>query len=198
MTPRGKGEGGAIAWIALDRPPEQVDGLDDAVLFVREAVWERAQIEIIGGEIVRPAIGRSADLGGLQCRLNDTSDAERDIVLKLQDGLHIAVEAIGPEMGPVRGVDELCGDAHPAAALAHRTFEHITDPELAPDLLHVDGLVLVRKARIASDDEEPADAGERGNDLLNHPVSEILLFWIAAHVLERQYRDRGLVWQQQW
>ena len=45
VAPRGKGERGAIAWIALDRPPEQVDGLDDAVLFVREAVWERAQID---------------------------------------------------------------------------------------------------------------------------------------------------------
>ena len=55
-------------------------------------------------------------------------------------------------------VDQLRGDAHPAAGLAHRAFEDIADAELAADLLHVDGLALVGKARIAGDDEEPADA----------------------------------------
>jgi hypothetical protein len=39
-------------------------------------VWERAQVEIIGGEIVRPAIDRAGDLGGFQRRLDDTSDAD--------------------------------------------------------------------------------------------------------------------------
>src|SRR5271167_452175 len=30
-----------------------------------------------------------------------------------------------------------------------------------PDLLHIDGLTFIGEARIAGDDEEPADAGER-------------------------------------
>src|SRR6516165_11466567 len=168
VAPRGQGEGWAVAWIALDRPPEQVDGLDDAVLFVRAAVWERAQVEIIGSEIVRPAIGQSADLGGLQRGLYDTSDADRDIVLKLQDVLHIAVEAVGPEMRPVRGVDQLRGDAHATACLAHGAFEHIAHAEFAPDLLHIDGAAFVGEARVASDDEEPFDPREGSDDLLDH------------------------------
>src|ERR1700682_6414135 len=70
-------------------------------------------------------------------------------------------------MGPVRCVNQLCGDAHPVSALSHRAFQHIPDAKLAPDLLHVDCLALVRKTRIASDDEEPANARERGDDLLD-------------------------------
>jgi len=184
VTPRGKGEAGAIAWIALDRPPEQVDGLDDAVLFVGEAVWERAQIEIMGREIVRPAIGRSADLGGLQCWLDDTSNANRDIVLKLQDVLHIAVEAVGPEMRPVCRIDQLGSDAHASARSAHRALENVTHAELAPDLIHIDGLAFVGEGGIASDDEKPADAGQCGDDLLDHAVGEIFLLRVAAHIGE--------------
>jgi hypothetical protein len=36
-------------------------------------------------------------------------------------------------------------------------------------------LALVGEGRIAGDDEEPADAGERGDDLLDHAVGEIFL-----------------------
>jgi hypothetical protein len=195
VAPRGQGEGGAVAWIALDRPPEQVDGLDDAVPFVREAVWERAQIEIIGVEIVRPTIGQSADLGGLQRRLDDTSDADRHLVLKLQDILHIAVEAVGPEMRPVRSVDQLRGDAHATACLAHAAFEHIAHAEFAPNLLHIDGAAFVGEARVAGDDEEPSYSGERSDDLLDHAVGKIFLLGVAAHVLEWQDRNRWLVRQ---
>src|SRR6516162_2291471 len=187
VAPRGKGEGGAIAWIALDRPPEQVDGLDDAVLFVRAAVWERAQVEIIGSEIVRPAIGQSADLGGLQRGLYDTSNAHRDIVLKLQGVLHVAVEAVGPEMRPVRGVDQLRSDAHATACLAHRPFQYVPDTEFASDLLHVDHLAFVSEARISGYDEEPANAAERGNNVLNHSLGEIFLLGIAAHIGKGQH-----------
>jgi hypothetical protein len=34
--------------------------------------------------------------------------------------------------------------------------------------------------------------------LLHHAVGEILLLWVAAHVLERQHRDRRLVGQREW
>ena len=63
---------------------------------------------------------------------------------------------------------------------AFRTsFEHVTYSELAPDLLHIDGLAFVHKTRIAGDDEQPADAGERGDDLLDHAVGEIFLLRVA-------------------
>jgi len=64
--------------------------------------------------------------------------------------------------------------------LGRRSFEDVTDAEFACDLLHIDSLTLVGESRVTGDDEEPADAGERGNDLLDHPICEILLLWVAS------------------
>ena len=94
-------------------------------------------------------------------------------------------------------VDQLSGDPHPPAGFAHRAFEHIAHAKLSPDLLHIDGLALVSETRIAGDDEQPADAGEGGDDVLDHAVDEIFLLRIAAHIGERQHRDRRLVGQWQ-
>src|SRR5262249_36732156 len=94
-------------------------------------------------------------------------------------------------------VDQLPGDADPVATLAHRAFEAIPDAELMPDLLHGDRLPLVGEGRIAGDDEQRADARERGDDFFDHAVDEIFLLRIAAHIGEWQHRDRGLVGQYQ-
>src|SRR5215472_18936050 len=90
-------------------------------------------------------------------------------------------------------IDQLAGDAHLRSRLAYRAFEHVADSEFAPYLFHVNGTALVGEGRIAGDHEEPADAGERGDDLLNHPVNEIFLLGVAAQIGEGQYRDRRLV-----
>jgi hypothetical protein len=70
---------------------------------------------------------------------------------------------------PVYGQD--MSVATQEAVLLRRLLEHIANPELAADL-HVDTLALIREARIAGDDEEPADAGEGRDDLLDHVISE--------------------------
>src|SRR5215471_286261 len=101
-------------------------------------------------------------------------------------------------MCPGAGVNKLRSDPHPTPCLADRAFEDIADTEFTSDLLHIDRLALIRKTRIAGDNEEPPDAGERSSDFLDHPVGEIVLFGIAAHVLERQYCNRRLVGQRQW
>jgi hypothetical protein len=43
---------------------------------------------------------------------------------------------------------------------------------------------------VPGDDEKPPHPAERGNDVLDDPVGEVLLFRIAADVAEGQYRDR--------
>ena len=124
-------------------------------------------------------------------------DARRHLVLQIEDVLELAVEAVRPEMRAGCGIDELPGDAHPVCRLAHAAFEHVAHPELAADLLHVHGPALVGEARIAGDHEQPAHARQRGDDLFHHAVGEILLLRVAAHVLERQDRDRRLVGKRQ-
>src|SRR6202040_1950191 len=110
----------------------------------------------------------AAHLGRLQGRLDDTGDADSDLVLELEDVLQRAVEAAGPEMRAGQGIDQLPGDAHLRSRLAHRAFEDIAHAELAADLLYVDRLAFISEARVAGDDEQPADPGERGDYLLDH------------------------------
>ena len=98
---------------------------------------------------------------------------------------------------PVVDVVELRRDAHAVAVLAHAAFDHIADAELVGDLLHVDGLALVDKRRVARDHEEPAQLGQRRDDVLADAVGEILLLRIAAHVGEGKHGDGGPVGQRQ-
>src|SRR6266481_1802498 len=105
-----------------------------------ESVGQGAQIEVIGVEAVRPFAPRALDLALPQRRLDHTGDADRDLVLKLENVFQRAVEAVGPQMGAGESVDQLRGDAHATAGLANRAFEHVADTELAADLFHVDGL----------------------------------------------------------
>src|SRR5262249_28648998 len=91
--------------------------------------------------------------------------------------------------------DVLPGDAYPVGRLAHAAFEHVAHAELTPDLLQVHGPPLVGEARIARDHEQPTHARQRGYDVFGHPVNEVFLLGIAAHVLEGKHRDRRLVGQ---
>ena len=63
-----------------------------------------------GGRIGSWQLSGTADLRPLQCRLDDTGDADGDAVPQLEDVFERAAEAVGPEMRPCFGLDELRGD----------------------------------------------------------------------------------------
>ena len=90
-------------------------------------------------------------------------------------------------------LDKLRGDAHTLAGLAHAPLQHIAHAKLAADLLHIDRASLVGEARIARDDEEPADPRQCCGDLLHHAVGKVVLLRIAAQIGERQNGERGPV-----
>jgi hypothetical protein len=112
-----------------------------------------------------------------------------------EDVLEVAVEAIGPDVAAARGVDELHVDAHLHAGAAHAAFEHVAHAELPAHLLDVDALLLVGERRVARDHEQAGDLGDVGDDVFGDAVGEVFLLGIAAHVGERQHRERGLVGQ---
>src|SRR4029434_9576754 len=98
-------------------------------------------------------------------------------------------------MGAGRCVDQLAGDAQPTSRLADTALQHVTHAQLPGHLAHVDCPALVGKGRISCDHEQLVEAGQGRDDVLDHAVDEILLFEVARHVGERQYGNRGLVWQ---
>ena len=157
----------------------------------------RASHELPGSEIVRGTRKRANALRGQQVGLDSRGDAAGDFVLHGEDVAELAVVAFGPVMAAGCRIDELRADAQPLAGAAHAAFEHVADAELARDLFHVDRTVLVDERRVAGDDEQPADAGEPGDQVLGNAVGKILLIGIAAHIGERQDRDRGTVGQRQ-
>jgi hypothetical protein len=91
-------------------------------------------------------------------------------------------------------VDELRGDPDPRADLAHAPFQDIADVQPTAQLAHLDRPALVGEGRVAGEDEQPGDLREIGDQVLGDTVAEIFLLGIAAHVDERQHRDRRLVW----
>src|SRR6266481_9600583 len=114
--------GGKIG-LQLDRFAEQGQRFVRILRHRDESVGQGAQIEVIGIEAVRPLAPRAVDLALPERRLDYAGDADRDLVLKLENVFEQAVEPVGPEMRAVCRIDQLCGDAYPVSALSHRAFE---------------------------------------------------------------------------
>ncbi len=187
--------GEAEAVVHGDRLAQQAARLDVAGLGEQMVLLQRAQIEIVGVEAFGGLGGGAGDFGALQGRLDGADDAFADPVLQVEDVGEIAFEAIGPDMAAGGGLDQLAVDAHAAAGAPHAALEHITDAKLAPDSADIGGFSLIGKTRIARDHEQPAGAGQRRGDVVDHAVGEIFLLDVAAHVGERQHRERGFVGQ---
>src|SRR6516165_1551854 len=153
-----QGEGGTIPRVAFDRLTEKLQPLDISKVLRGMRLLQRAQIQIVGGEILSRPHRQPADFGGFQGGLDNASDLGCDLVLKLEHVFERTVEAVGLDMYIGDGVDQLRGDAHAIAGFAHRAFEDVADAELASHSLNIDRLVFVSDGRIAGDDEEPADA----------------------------------------
>jgi hypothetical protein len=91
-------------------------------------------------------------------------------------------------------VDQLRGDPHPPCRFAHRTFEDIADAELAADLLHIDGLASVSKSRIAGDHEQPVNARQRSDDLLDNAVVPEVLRLMEQAITRDPHYGPALAW----
>jgi hypothetical protein len=185
----GRGEFG----IELARLAEQRQRLGGGLARQPVNVRHPAQEIVVGVE----ALGRLArgplDFGLLELRRDRADHARGHLILQIEDVFDAAVEMVGPQMRAGRNIDELRRDAHPLRQLAHAAFEHVAHAQLSTDLLHVHGPSLVGEARVARDHEQPADVTERGDDVLDHAVGEVVLPGVVAHVLEGQDGDRRLV-----
>jgi hypothetical protein len=123
-------------------------------------------------------------------RLDGCHDPLRDLVLNLKDVLQVAVIFLSPDVLPGFGVAELARDADPLCSGANAPFEDISDTEFARDLADVHHATLVNEARVACDDEKPAQAGERRDDVLAQAIRKEIPRGIAVAVSEGQDGDR--------
>src|SRR5882672_7423153 len=88
------------------------------------------------------------------------------------------------------GLDQLCSNAHALAGLAHGAFQDVAYAQLPADLLHVYSPPFASEARIAGDNEEPADARKRSDDPSTMPSLKYscsgspLMFWNGSTAID--------------
>src|SRR5262249_10495767 len=180
-----------VVRLELERPFKKRQGLSHTFRH-GHVCRNSAQQQIVGVEVLRPLALDAINFGGAQARFYSPDDRERDLVLQGKDVVKRAVVALGPEMRTGVRLNELTGDTHAIAGLAHATFEHIADAQLATDQFHISRSVLVNETRIARDYEKPLDARKPSDDVLYHAVTKIILIQITAHVLKWEHGDRRL------
>ena len=95
-----------------------------------------------------------------------------------------SIVALGLEMTTGRAIDQLHGDANPATCLPDAPLKDVSDIQLAGSLNDFNGFAFEGEGGIPSDYENGRNLGEVGDNVLGDAVTEVLLFWIAAHVGE--------------
>src|SRR5436309_1897698 len=96
----------------------------------------------------------------------------------------------------VTHIDELSGDAQLFPGFANASFQHCIDMQLITDFPKNIrfGFALESETRCPSRHAQPWYLGQRVNWFLGHPVAQILVVFVCAHVDERQHRD-GFGWR---
>src|SRR5215217_2866306 len=122
--------------------------------------------------------------GQPQVRLDGSRHLLGNAVLQVEDVGKLAVELVGPEVVANLGLDELTRDADPSPRLPDGTLKDVAHAEVPADLAYIDSFALVDEGGVSGDDEEPADAGQRGDDVLDHTIGEVLLLGLSADVHE--------------
>jgi len=130
-------------------------------------------------------------LFGQEPQLQCADNRLRNLVLEREDVVQVAIVALRPDMAAGGAVDQLRGDPHPAARLAHAAFDNVADLELARDLRNVHVLALEHEGGVARGDPERGHLGEIGDDVLADSVREVFLLRITAHVREGKNANRG-------
>ena len=109
---------------------------------------ESAQVVIVRLQAARRFFDGVVAFRQLKLAGKLADDGFGDLVLDREDVFEFAVVALGPQVVAARRLDQLAGDAHPRAGLAHAALKDIADAELGADVLHLHRLALVGEHRI--------------------------------------------------
>ena len=142
---------------------------------------KRPRIDVVDLDTARPIAARPLDFRRLD--RGSTIIATCSVMRSWKSKTSASARRTArPELRAGLAIDELRGDPEPIAGPPHAALEHVANAELARDLTHVDGAALVGEGRAARDDSEAAEAAERGDDVLDDAIGEIVLPGIAAKV----------------
>ena len=112
-----------------------------------------AHREVYGIWVIGPFAHRAHRFGLNELDTERIGEAGDKLDLQFAQLAALALEPVGPNMRAGLGRDQLRVDLDVLADSAHAAFEQIAYAEVAPDLLGVDRLALVREGGAAGDDE---------------------------------------------
>ena len=151
---------------------------------------------IIGGDVARTHL----QFAHAQRDAQRIGDGPCDVLLDGKDVVQLTVVGFRPQVVAIVSLDQLGGDAHPVASLAHAAFQHMRDPELRGDVRDIPGVALEVERRGAAGHVQAPHLGELVEQLLRNAVGKILLVLFRTHVDEGQHSDGvfvdpGIGWQ---
>ena len=154
-------------------------------------VVTRLEIEFIGFGVVGWARLDCHALGWDKPDLERGNNGLGDLILKIEDVGHFAVEPLRPDRSPRCAIYKLGIDTNPIAGFAHAALDHMGQVHVLGCLRDIDGATLEGEGRVAGDNRQRRDLGEIGDHILGDPVSEILLIGIVRTVGKGEYKDFG-------
>src|SRR5882724_8054741 len=158
IAPRCHAVGTGQARVHLDRLAKELERLAVRILGPPTSFRQPSQVIVVRIQIFGWFAPGPPDLLPLQFWGDCTNDAGSHMVLKIEHILERTLKTVRPEMCSGFGIDKLTGDTNPVSGLAHAAFQHVAHPELAADLLHIDGAAFVGETRIARDYKQPVKA----------------------------------------
>ncbi len=202
VRPGKAGPGQREVRLQRDGLPEELDRA--RVVVAGDAIRAGApfEVELVGDGVAAAALRGLRDLvrnrvfgRGWRLRLEQRAaqfdhDRLRDVVLHGEDVRQLAVVGLRPEMRVRRHLDQLRGDPHAIAGLADAALEQVRDAELLGDRRDVGARALEAPRRRARRHAQALDLREDVQQFLGQSVGEVLVLLVAAHVDERQHRDR--------
>lgn len=124
----------------------------------------------------------------LDRRYHRVDDLVLEVEIEHRRARHVV--ALRHQVRVGRTVDQLGGDANPVARRADTPLDDITSAEFIAHARHVRGLARAGEARVSRDHGKPAPARETRDQILDEPVRQELLLWIARKGIEGQDRNR--------
>src|SRR4029078_4137319 len=115
------------------------------------------------------------------------------LVLHSENVCRIPVVPLRPKVTARACIDQLSGDSKCPADFAHTTLDNMTDAQMSADIDCGTGAGSPVECGVAGKHRYRLETGEVGDDIFGDAVRQILLLRIAAHICERQNRNRGCV-----
>ena len=130
------------------------------------------------------------NFGGNQFSIEHPGEANGYFGLSFCQVAAIDIETIRPAVYAAFRINQLHIDLHLVAGPAHAALDDVTDPEVAPDLLHIGRFALVGESGVAGNYEASRNSRKIGGQIVGDAVGEIFLLRVIRQIGERQNDQR--------